>query len=369
MKILIIGSKTSVLIRFRLDLIKTIINKGHEVIVIAPEEDSSAVLKKLGVKFLHIPLNKTSLFIFSNLKYFFNLIKILKIEKPDIVFSYTIKPIIFGSIASKLARVPHIYTMVTGLGYIYSGNNFKQKILQYISGIGYKIAFNYSEKVIFQNIDDQLEFTKQRKYVDISKCEIVNGSGVNMVEFPKSPLPTNVSFLMISRMLSLKGITEYFEAAKLVKEQYSNVKFVFTGLSDNSPLSINVQEKYHNYIHSGIIDFYENYDDINIFLKNSSVFVLPSYYREGIPRALLEALAVGRPIITTNSVGCKEVINYNKNGFLVNIKDSQDLANKMIYFIEHPEIIPVMAEESYNYCKLKFDVNLINNQILKILNL
>lgn len=369
MKIIMIASKTSIFIKFRLDLVKQIINKGHEVVVISPEDDTSGQLENLGVKLIKLSLNKTSLFIFSNLNYFLKLIKILKKEKPDKVFSYNIKPVIFGSLAGKFAKVPEIYSMITGLGYIYSENTFKFKILQYICGVGYKKAFKYSNKVIFQNNDDVYEFAKKRKYLDISKCELVNGSGVNMEEFPKCALPTETSFLMVSRMLSLKGIKEYFEAAKLVKTKYPDVKFVFVGSTDNSPLSVNVKEIYNDYVSSGIIEYYKNSNKVKDFLEECSVFVLPSYYREGIPRALLEALAVGRPIITTNSIGCKEAINDNKNGFLVSIKDAKNLAEKMIYFIENPNQISIMAEESYNYCKSKFDVNIINNEMLKILNI
>lgn len=370
MKIIMIASKTSIFIKFRLDLVKQIINNGHEVVVISPEKDTSGHLENLGVKLINISLNKTSLFIFSNLKYFFKLIKILKKEKPDKVFSYNIKPVIFGSLAGKFAKVPEIYSMMTGLGYIYSENTLKFKILQFICGIGYKKAFKYSNKVIFQNRDDMLDFVNKRKYLDTSKCEIVNGSGVNMTEFPKCQLPTTTSFLMVSRMLSLKGVNEYFEAAKIVKDKYPNVKFVFVGSSDNSPLNIDVKEVFNDYITSNIVEFHKNSNNVKDFLEKCSVFILPSYYREGVPRALLEALAVGRPIITTNSIGCKEAINNNnKNGFLVDIKDSKALAEKMIYFIENPNQISIMAEESYNYCKSKFDVNLINNEMLRILNI
>lgn len=368
MKVIMIASKTSIFLRFRLDLVKQIIKNGHEVVVISPEEDSSFCLKHLGVKLIPLYLDKASLSFFNNFKYFLNLIKILKKEKPDKVFSYNIKPVIFGSIASKFAKVPEIYPMITGLGYIYSKNNLYFRILQFITGLGYKLSFRFSKKVIFQNKDDMVEFSKIRKYVDISKCTVVNGSGVNMFEFPRCELPKELSFLMVSRTLSLKGIQEYFEAAKLVKDKYPNIKFVFVGSTDNSPLNIDMKLFYDDYIKTEIIDFHKNCDNVREFLNNCSIFVLPSYYREGIPRALLESLAVGRPIITTNSVGCKEAFN-NKNGFLVKPKDSNDLAEKMFYFIENPNLISKMANESYKYCKSKFDVNLVNNEIIKILQL
>lgn len=369
MKFLVITSSTSYFIKFRLDLVKEIINKGNEIVVISPDNDENNILKKLNIKLITTNLNKTSLSFLNSFKYFLDLIKIIKKEKPDKVFAYTIKPVIFGSIASKISKVPENYSMITGLGYVYSNDTFKFKLLQFIAGTGYKLAFTFSKKVIFQNQDDINEFVYQRKYLDINKCELVNGSGVNMKKYPKHDLPNNISFLMVSRILSFKGIEEYFKAAKIVKEKYPNIEFVYVGSSDNSPLSIDIINKYSNYIDSGIVNFYKNVPQVQEFLNNCTIFVLPSYYREGIPRALLEALSVGRPIITTNSIGCKEVINNNKNGFLVTPKDENDLANKMIYFIENQNLIPQMAEESYQYCQTKFDVNIINKQLLNILNI
>lgn len=369
MKVLIITSSTSYFIKFRLDLAKEIINKGNKVVVISPDDDISGTLKDLNIKLITTPLNKTSLSILNTFKYFFNLIKIIKMEKPDKVFTYTIKPVIFGSIASKISKVPEIYSMITGLGYVYSDHTFKFRLLQFIAGIGYKVAFTFSKKVIFQNQDDINEFVYQRKYLKLDKCELVNGSGVNMEKYPKHDLPNKISFLMVSRILSFKGVIEYFEAAKKVKDKYPNVEFVYVGSSDNSPLSIDIINRYSNYINSGIVKFYQNQPHVQKFLNNCSIFVLPSYYREGIPRALLEALSVGRPIITTNSIGCKEVINDNKNGFLVTPKDVNELVVKMIYVIENQNLIPQMAEESYQYCLKKFDVNIVNKQILNILNI
>lgn len=302
MKFLIIASKTSIFIKFRLDLVKEILKKGYSVVVIAPEKDKTGCLKKLGVKLIEVSLNKASFSIFKDIKYILNLIKIIKSEKPDKVFCYNIKPVIFGCIASKIANVKEIYPMITGLGYIYSKNTLKFNIFQFFCSLGYKLAFKFSSKVIFQNHDDVFELSTKRKLLDISKCVVVNGSGVNMNEFAKAKLPNKISFLMVSRILSLKGIKEYFEAAKIVKNKYPKVKFVFVGSSDNSPLSFDINNYYDEYIKSGIIEFHKNSNNVKKFLEECSIFVLPSYYREGIPRALLEALSVGRAIITTNSV-------------------------------------------------------------------
>lgn len=368
MKILIVAPNTSMFIKFRGDLTKEIIKKGHKVIVVSPEKDKTTFFSDNNIKLINFSFHRSSISIIKNFKYLFKLKKILDEEKPDKLFSYTIKPSILGSIVGKLSKVPEIYSMITGLGCIYTSQNIKFKILKFICGIGYKLSFKCCTKVIFQNNDDLLEFVK-KNYLPKSKCELVNGSGVNMEEYKKADLPTNISFLMVSRIAKFKGIPEYFEAAKKVKEIYPNIKFIFVGAKDTSPISLNIQTFYDEYIKTNIIELHENSNNIYEFLRNTSVFVLPSYYREGIPRAALEALSVGRPIITTSSIGCQEVINNEKNGFLIPPQNINELFQKMIYLIEHPKKLSFMAKESNLFCKSKFDVNLVNKQMLKILNI
>ena len=368
MKILIIAPNTSMFIKFRGDLTKEILKKGHTVTVVSPENDKTTFFSDNNIKLINFSFHKSSTSIIKNIKYLFKLKQILNEEKPDKIFSYTIKPSILGSIAGKMAKVPEIYSMITGLGCIYTSNTFKFKILQFICGIGYKLSFKYCSKVIFQNNDDLLEFV-EKKYLPNSKCELVSGSGVNMEEYKQTKLPTKISFLMVSRIANFKGINEYFEAAKKVKEIYPDIKFVFVGAKDTSPISLNIQTFYDEYIKTNIIELHENSNNIYKFLANSSVFVLPSYYREGIPRASLEALSVGRPIITTNHIGCKEVINNEKNGFLIPIKNTNELYKKMIYLIENPQILSIMAKESNLYCQKRFNIKIVNKQMLEILNI
>lgn len=367
MKILIIAPKTSSLINFRGDLIKSISNKNNEIIAIGPEIGFEDTLEKLGAKFIHINLDKTSTSILNNFKYLDNLTKIIKKEEPDKIFAYTIKPVIFGSIAGKRAKIKEIYSMITGLGYVYAVDSFKTKILRIICGIGYKIAFKYNTKVIFQNKEDKQEFIK-RKYLKEEKCEVVDGSGVNLERFKRNELPKENVFLMVSRILKLKGVKEYFEAAKIVKEKYPNAEFLYVGAEDKTQAALKLEEL-QEYIDNNIVNYCGETSDVPSYIAKCSVFVLPSYYREGIPRTLLEALAMGRPIITTNTIGCKETIIDGKNGFFVPIKDPEALAEKMIYMIENREKLQEMSNESYEYCKKRFDVDIINKKMLEIMNI
>lgn len=368
MKVLMIAPKTKTFLNFRSDLMKSISKKGNEIVAVCPESGYEKELQECGARCVVIPLNKNSTTIFDNLSYLNKLTKVIKEEKPDKIFAYTIKPVIFGSIAAKKAKVKDMYSMITGLGYVYAVDTFKTKILRIICGIGYKIAFKYNKKVIFQNKDDIEEFLK-RKYLKKEKCELVDGSGVNMDRFKRNELPKENVFLMVSRILKPKGVKEYFEAAKIVKEKYKDAEFLYVGAEDNTQIALNLNEVRAEYLDTGIVNYCGETNDVPSYLAKCSVFVLPSYYREGVPRTLLEALAMGRPIITTDTIGCRETVKDGENGFFVQIKNSKALADKMIYMIEHRDELDKMGEKSYEYCKKRFDVNIINKKMLEIMDI
>ena len=366
-KMLMIASKTKAHLNFRGDLTKKIVSLGYDVTVVVPHGLYKKELEDLGVKVVVMPYNKNSISILSNLKAIFDLKKIIKEEKPDKVFAYTIKPIILGSLAAKQCKVKDMYSMVTGLGHIYADNSLNVKILRIIVGIGYKIAFSFNKKVIFQNQDDIDEFVK-RKYLKREKCELVNGSGVNMERFKKTVLPKKNVFLMVSRVLKEKGVVEYFEAAKIIKERNKNVHFMFVGEIDKTNYAVDIT-KLQEYIDNGIVESISETDDVPKYVKKCRFFVLPTYYREGVPRVNLEALSIGRPIITTFMPGCKETVVDKENGLFVNIKDAEDLAEKMQWMIDNPVKVEKMAEKSYELCKKKFDVNIINKRMLEIMEI
>ena len=367
MKFMLISPKNRTIYNFRGDLLKEIKEKGYEVVVTGPNKDNIEKIEELGVQFEEIPLDKNSTGIIENIKYYQKLKDVFKRQRPDIILTYTIKPVIFASIAAKKTGVKKIYAMITGLGQIYANNDFKTKIIRLICGLGYKKAFKCCNKVIFQNKDDKKECIV-RKYIKEEKCEVVNGSGVNMERFKKAPLPNENIFLMVSRMMKTKGTKEYFEAAKIVKEKYPDTKFLYVGSTEDTNAFIKIEDV-QEYIDDGIVEYLGETENVPEMIRKSSVFVLPSYYREGVPRTLLEALAMARPIITTDNVGCRETVNENKNGFLIPVKDSKVLAEKMIYMIDHREELENMAEASYQYCINKFDVNIINKKILKIMEI
>ncbi len=362
MKFVLISPKNRTAWNFRGDLIKDLVALGYEVIVTGPNDIDVDKIEDLGARFVKIPMEKTGVNAISDLKYIAALRKLFKKEKPDITFGYTIKPVIYGAIAAKLARVPKRYSMIAGAGYVFVAKTMKAKIIRMIVKILYRIGFACANKVVFMNPDDRNDFVSQRLLKE-NKCCMVNGSGVNMERFQREELPKEPVFFMLSRALRCKGVSEYLQAAGIVHQRYPNVRIMYLGEIDESMQDSLKQEEVQKYIDSGAIEYYPEHPDVRIYYRQCSVFVLPSH-REGIPRTVQEAMAMGRPVIVTDAPGCRETVIDSKTGFLVPVGNPEALADTMCKFIESPELIEAFGEESYNYCKEKFDVNKVNQTLL-----
>lgn len=366
-KMIFIAPQTKSLINFRADLMIDIAKKGYEVVAVIPEDESSDFFKKNHIKTKIISLNKNSTSIFKSVAYYRQLRKVIREEKPDKVFSYTIKPVIFGSLAAHKEGVRDIYSLICGLGYVYSDNDLKHKLLQLICDRAYRCALRTNKKVIFQNQDDIDEFVK-RKNVSKNKCELVNGSGVNLLKFKKNKLPKDFSFLMVSRILKGKGVIEYFEAAKIVKEKYPEISFTYVGQLDEGQ-NVFKYDDIKSYVDKGIVEYIPYTKNVMKYYGRCSVFVLPSYYREGIPRTLIEATAMGRPIITTKTPGCKETIIEGINGWFTKVKNSDDLSDKMVWMVEHKNKLQKMGDESFKLCKKRFTIEIIDGRMMKVMGI
>lgn len=365
-KFLLIGPKTDAVVNFRGDLICDIKKKGYDVVVVVPEDNNKEFFKKNGVKVRLVGLKKNSLSLFNAMGYYKNLRKIIEEENPDKVFSFTIKSVIFGSIAAKRANVEEIYSLICGLGMLFCSDTLKTRMLRVVGCKLYKRALKFNKKVIFQNQDDIDEFVG-RGLVERDKCELVDGSGVNLKKFARNKIPTDyVEFLMVSRVLKEKGVMEYFKAAKIVKEKYPDVKFVYIGAIDKNKNAINV-DALKSYIKAGVVECVPETKTVEKYVAKCSVFVLPSYYREGIPRTILEALAMGRPVLTTNTPGCRETVVEGENGFFVKVKRVADLAEKMEWMIEHKSDLQKMGDKSYQMCLDRFTIDKIDKRMLEIM--
>lgn len=358
------------ILNFRKELILEIVKK-HQVHVIIPTDSAEVIaqIESLGVSVHQIAFSRKSLNPLGNIKYCAHLIKCLNEVKPDVVINYTIKPVIWGSIAAKCSKVTEIYSMITGLGYAFTDiKSVKSKIINKTVRVLYKIALSLNTFVLFQNKDDATLFL-QNKLVANDKVGIINGSGVNLDDYRHTPtFPEKVTFLMIARLIKHKGVQEYLKAVELVRKRYGeSVVFELAGWFDDNLSSVSKAQLLER-IKSCNVHFWGKLEDVRESLINSSVYVLPSY-REGTPRSVLEAMSIGRAVITTDAAGCRETVQEGYNGFLVPVKDSRRLASAMIKFIENPALIAQMGRNSREYVEQKYDVHKVNQSILNFLKL
>lgn len=367
-KILIVSTFAYTLVNFRGDMMAEMLNLGHEVLAAAPESEEQWAEKfeQMGIRYISVPLVRTGLTPLKDIRAFIFLYKLMKKEKPHIVFTYQAKSITYGCIAAKAAGVPRIYSLIAGLGSVFQPNGFKGIIIKAILSIQYKVALSVCRKVFFQNSDDINDFIKMG-LVKGDKTVTINGSGVNLERFVPKPMPNDSVFLFVGRLLHDKGLIEFIEAACLVKKQFPTARFVIVGPLETNPTAVKPEEL-EQYIQEGIIEYPGATYDVKPFLWECTVFVLPSY-REGTSRAVLEAMATGRPIITTDSPGCRETVRNGVNGFLVPVKDIKALAERMIWMIENPEEASRMGRESIRICREKYDVRKVNRDILRALEL
>lgn len=370
MKILINAGMVISFFTKRLDLIESIKSYGFDVTLSGYQEEYSKKCQNLGVNFLQIPFSRAGLNPVSDLKLILAYYRDIKKNNYDIVHSYTVKPNIYGSIAAKLAGVKKIYPTVNGLGYAFTdkeSKSIKDRMIRFAVSVLYKISFSFATKVFFQNKDDAEEMIKHR-IVKRNKCVVVAGSGIDLEQYPFADCRNDKTvFLLASRLLITKGIRTYAESASIVKKEYPNAIFQLAGALDPNPDGIK-QSELQSYIDEGAIEYMGEIKDMRKAFADCSVFVLPSYYREGVPHAILEAMSTGRAIITSDSPGCKETVN-GKNGFLVNPRNVEELANKMRWMIENTDSIIQMGIESRKYAKEKFDVKKVNNIIMKTMKI
>lgn len=362
MRILVISPKNKTVFNFRGDLIRDMIAHGNEVIVTGPNREFVDDIMALGVsEFVEVSLVKDNTSIKGDLAYLKALKSVIKEKKPDIVFGYTIKPVIYGSLAAKANHVPYICAMVTGLGRVYASNGIKAKTIRLITKFLYRRAFAACNRVVFQNKDDIEEFVSQH-YLPKEKTALVNGSGVNMTHFQRTDLPKEPVFLMVSRIIREKGVMEYCEAARAVKAKHPEARFILLGGFDSSIGALK-KEDIQSFIDDGSIEYPGEVKDPVAFYQQSSVFVLPSYYREGLPRTILEAMSCGRATITTDWPGCREPITDGVNGYLVPVRDADALAEKMQVLVEDRELLAKMADAAYARCKSHYAVEIVNAQM------
>lgn len=372
MKIFIIGNVASMMINFRKELIAKL-SKNNEVFCLVSDytQKDKDIIASFGAIPLDYSLNSKGLNPFKDIIATIELYKIIKKHNPDIVFSFFVKPVIFSSIAAKFAKTKRVVGMIEGLGNAFTinpkGSSLKTKIIKFIQILLYKISLPLLDNLIFLQNDDKKDLVDKYK-IKVKNIDLLGGIGVDLDKFSYSaPNIKPIKFIFIARLLAQKGIFEYLEAAKTIKEKYKeNVEFIILGSFDEkNPFSLS-KKVLDDYIKSGIITYPGFVNNPNEWIKNSSVFVLPSY-REGVPRSTQEAMAIGRAIITTNSVGCKETVVDGINGYLVPICDSKALISKMELFINNPNLIDKMSKESRKIAEQKYNVEDVNKRLISFI--
>jgi len=370
-KISLISPYAGSIISFRGSLIKALVEIGLEVFVLAPDytPDVKIAVAKLGAQPVDYFLKRTSMNPFLEAKALNSLKKVLFNLKPDITLGYMHKGSMYGVLASRAAGVEKRYALIEGLGYAFTeagDKSLKRSIARVLAIAGYRFSLPYATKVFFLNNDDKDELVKLGA-VESEKAVVVGGIGVDLQAWQFcEPVLSPITFVMVGRLLKEKGVYEYVEAAQRVKQVYPEVRFLLVGGTDDNPGS--VPEVYINsMVSKGVLEWPGKVSNVQDYLRQSSVFVLPSYYREGVPRSIQEAMALGRPIITTNVAGCKDTVENGVNGLLVPPRDVDALVEAMIGFIERPERIATMARESRRLAEERFDVNVQTQKLVSYL--
>jgi glycosyltransferase involved in cell wall biosynthesis len=368
-KIAVIASYTPSLTNFRLELLKRMVESGHSVTAFAPEDDAvvKADLARIGVVFVPMPMARTGLNPLEDLATLWFLIRQFRKLQPDMIVPYTMKPIIYGGIAARIAGIAERCFLVTGLGHVFSeagGATRKGRLVRSISVALYKIAFAGAKVVFAYNSADADDIKRHSMLKDNRLLELVPGSGVDLEHYAFKQLASDKPvFLLIARLLKDKGIIDYVEAARLIRQRYPEAEFQLLGHFDPNPAAISPQQ-IQAWMNEGIVNYLGETRDVRPYLADCNIFVLPSYYREGIPRSILEALATGRAVITTDLPGCSDTVEEGVNGYLVAPQNPGDLAKAMFQFAQDPSLARAMGLQSRRIAENKFDVHRINRQLL-----
>jgi len=352
------------------------VKEGHRVVACAADDDLwvnmagidvHEKLREMGVEYYSVPLKRTGLNPFQDLQTILSLYRLMKLIHPDVVLAYTLKPVMYSSIAAKIAQIPDMFSMITGTGSMLNKDS-KNSIIGKIIRLMLHYALSFNKNVFFQNPDDRNLFIENKLLGKNSSSTMINGSGVDLAHYKEIPTVTApFTFLLLARLIKEKGIIEYVEAARLIKTKMPETRFLLFGLLESPARGIK-EEDVKKWCANGIIDYRGAVTDVRPALAESSVYVLPSYH-EGTPHSVLEAMASGRPIITTDAPGCRETVIEGENGFLVPPKDTNALADAMMRFITSPELVITMGKRSREIAEEKYDVHKVNAVVINTMHL
>lgn len=357
------------LFNFRAGLIRAMIAAGYEVVAVAPPDAYAERVRDLGCRFIPLTMDNKGTHPARDLLLLWRFWRLLRRERPSVFLGYTVKPNIYGSLAAHALGIP-VVNNIAGLGTVFINHSWLTQLVRLL----YRLALHRSVKVFFQNDDDRCLFVK----TGLVRAEAVGrlpGSGVDLNRFtfqelrPRNKVQAGFRFLLISRMLWDKGVREYVEAGQLVRKTYPNVELCLLGFLDvQNPAAIS-RAQIDLWSTNETVRYLGSCDDVRLHITDSDCVVLPSYYREGVPKTLLEAAAMGRPIITTDAIGCREVVDDGKNGYLCQIRDVESLAARMLQMIELPyEELKGMGALGRTKAELEFDEQIVIRRYLAVIS-
>lgn len=361
-KIVVLSSHTPSLFWFRMDMMKDFQVHGYDVYALGNESEDKwkEKFEEYGIVYEQIVIERNGVNPLKDLQTLLSICSVLKRLSPDKIFTFQAKTVIYGGIAAKQLGIKEVYPLIAGMGSVFLKNDLKTKIIRKIMVQEYKYSMKNCPAVFFQNHDDEMIF-RNNGIIKKQKIVLLPGSGVNCEKFTLQTMPEEFGFLCISRLIRDKGVYEYLEACRIIKQTHPNVRCLLVGPYDSNPSAIS-QEELKPYLKEGVVEYFGEQEDVRPFLKQCNVFILPSY-REGTPKTNLEAMASGRAIITTDAPGCKETVVDKSNGFIVPVKNIKAIVEKMEIFIANPNLASEMGKAGRTMVEKKFDVKLVNEMI------
>jgi len=365
-KLFIIVNEDRFLLSHRKEIVVGALSKGYDVTIVAKDTGRKKEILALGANYIDLPVNPTGKNLLQELQTFRFLLNLFRKEKPDIVHNVGLKQILWGGLAAKLASVPLIVSAVSGLGVMFSS----EKLSLYARGILSVLRYSHHRNgvaAIFQNGEDRALFLNHR-IISEEQIYFTKGSGVNLEKFAYTPDPEGdkVNIIFTARMVKEKGMETLIEAAELLRKDYEKkAEFWLCGGLSNNPKAIKEHEL-RALCDGKYIQWLGHRTDVRELLMKSHIVAFPSFYREGVPKSLIEASAIGRPIVTTNSVGCKDVVEDGVNGYLIPIKDSEVLADRLKRLIDNKDLRIAMGKKSREFAERDFDVENVVDTHLKI---
>ncbi len=389
MKVLVLTADANTLIYHRGDLIRDFAAHGCEVVTSAAEDYPHVrkFVSDLGGRHEPIRMVRSRVNLARDWVTWMDMFRLFRRERPDALFAYTIKSVVYGCVVARLAGVPRIYALLPGLGFTFvKPETLRQSLVQWLSKLLHRIALFCADVILMQNQDDLHLFREMKLLPDGVPVHVTAGSGVNLDEYPHAPIEAQdpdiaagrIRFVLVSRLLISKGVRVFAEAARVIKARHPQVEFHLVGPFDPNPNRVEESEV-EQWVREGILKHHGMVRDIPPLLRTMHVFCLPTWYREGVPHATLEALSTGRAVITTDSVGARECVaqpltvsgpsRRGANGFLCPPRDVEAVVEAMQFFVDHPSQVALMGRASRQLAEEVFDVRLVDQIILKAMDL